>query len=190
VVKIHLADVLRSLFYGKFAVCLVFLSGFTHIQAQIPQGGRPFPYNMAEGKSIRVVLPLIDVNHAFQNSLSGEALRGKKPFNFAWNHDVDFTPANSGRWSVKESSIRVWRLELKSPGAFAVNIYFGRYRLTKGCSLFAYSPDQRIILGGFNEKNNLESGQLPLAFIPGETVVVELQVPAAVMISENCRSPE
>jgi lysyl endopeptidase len=152
----------------------------TNIQAQISHGGKPFPYYPVKSPAPRIVLQGFDIERAVLKSLSKEATEGKKPLEFAWNHEVDLTPENSGLWTHWNGGIKTWRIEIVSPGAFAVNVYFGKFRLRNGCMLFAYSPDQSRVLGGFNEKNNLAEGQLPLAFIPGESLVVELQVPEEV----------
>lgn len=157
---------------------LLFYVFIIKVQAQIPHGGKPFPYNPDKEPAPRIILRGFDIEKAVLKSFSGDALSGKKPFEFAWNHKVALTPENSGSWTYHEGRIKIWRLQIVSPGAYAVNVYFEKFRLEKACVLFAYSPDQSRVLGGFNELNNLNHGQLPLAFIPGESLVLELQVPA------------
>jgi len=149
----------------------------TDMQAQISHGGKPFPYYPDKDPVSKIILRDFDMEKAVSKSMSEDAIGGKKPFEFAWNHEVDLSPENSGTWTRWDCGIKTWRIEIISPGAYAVNVYFGKYRLNKACTLFAYSPDQSRVLGGFNEENNLPEGQLPLAFIPGERIVVELQVP-------------
>ena len=168
------------MYYMKLFIILFILNFFVNVGAQISHGGKPFPYDPQKKQLARVVLPGIDKQAIILKSLSDDVSDGRKPLDFAWNHDVDFSPANSGIWTTWEGGIKTWRLEIVSPEAFAVNINFGKFRLRKNCMLFAYSPDQTDVLGGFNEKNNLASGELPLAFIPGEAVVIELQIPAGV----------
>jgi hypothetical protein len=164
----------------KIFSILILLAFTVKFQAQISHGGKPFPYDPVKSPAPKIILKDFDIDKALFRSLSEDAAKGKKPFEFAWNHEVDLSPENSGVWTIREGGIKTWRVEIISSGAYAVNVYFGVYRLNKGCTLFAYTPDQSRILGGFNEKNNAPDGPLALAFVPGQSVVLELQVPGDV----------
>jgi lysyl endopeptidase len=145
------------------------------LYSQLPHGGKPFPYNTLKSGVRPVILPAFNMQKAIEESLSEQAISGKKPFKFAWNYSLDLSPENAGTWTDMPGGTRVWRIHLVSTAAYGVNIDFSKYRLKPGCSVFIYPPDQDYFLGGFNYKNNNESGSLPVSFIKGEELVVELQ---------------
>jgi len=148
---------------------------FPALHSQLPHGGKPFPYSSLKSAVKPVVLSGFDMQKAINESLSGDAVSGKKPFKFAWNYSLDLSPENSGTWTEMPGGIRVWRIQLVSPGAYGVNIGFSKYQLKPGCMLFIYPPSQDLFLGGFNYLNNNESQTLPISFINGDELVVELQ---------------
>ncbi len=149
---------------------------FPALYSQLPQGGRPFPFSSMKSAVKPIVLSGFDLQKAIGESLSEEAVSGKKPFRFAWNYSLDFSPENSGKWTEMPDGTRVWRIHLSSPGAYAVNVDFSRYRLKPGSMIFIYAPSQSTFLGGFNQKNNNESQSLPTSFVSGDELVVELQI--------------
>ncbi len=100
---------------------------------------------------------------------------GLKPFRFARPIPVDISPQNSGKWQ-SYGNTDVWRIEIFSSGAYGQSVFFEKFRLTNKAILFIYDPSAEQILGGFNELNNKISGVFPTGFIPGERLIVELQV--------------
>ena len=91
-----------------------------NLQGQISQGGKPFPYVPGKkAKASTIILKGFEMQKTILKSLSAEAVGGKKPFQFAYNHEVSLSPANSGYWTVMQNGIKVWRLEIVSPGAYA-----------------------------------------------------------------------
>ena len=146
------------------------------LYSQIPRGGKPFPYYNLKSAQNKIFLPEFDLNQAIAESLSENAIEGKKPFPFAWNYSLDLTPANSGTWSEMPDGSTIWRIHLVSSGAFGVNVDFSKFQLNPGCMVFIYPPSQEYFFGGFNSGNNNKSANLPVSFVKGEEIVVELQV--------------
>jgi lysyl endopeptidase len=150
---------------------------FSAVSAQIPHGGQPYFPGTRKSLPEPVMLPRLALKQAINESLSEEAVNGKKPFSFAWNYDVSFNPENSGVWDEMPDGTRVWRIYLKSEGAYGINLIFSKFHLNSGSVLFLYPADYSFFRGGFNDLNNQDSGILPTDFIPGEGVIAELQTP-------------
>ena len=99
-----------------------------------------------------------------------------EPLQFAHSYDVNLTPENSGEWSVDESGIMIWRLKIRSEGAYSLNIIFDKFVMTPNASLFIFNPDQSMVLGAFTNRNNKPEGVFAVSPIQGDEIIVELQL--------------
>ncbi len=161
----------------KYVILSVFLCFSVISSAQISRGGHPYPFSPKKSVLIPYRLPSIDHERAIRENFENqEKVRGKKPFRFAENLNVEFSPENAGTWTVESDGTRIWRLALTSGGAYGLSVFFDRFRLEEGSMVFLYDPSQNTILGGFNRQNNKASGNLQTGFIPGAELVIELQV--------------
>lgn len=161
---------IRSFFIFAFLIITTFLRG------QIGHGGNPMlkPADKID-EVVSVVqkmqsLPLqIQQMAGKPSGKKGDALRFAHPF------FVELTPANSGEWVIMENGVKIWRLGIKSDGAYSINLIFDRFNLIPGDSLFIFNPDQSLVLGAFTYNNNQPEGILATAPIPGDQVIVELR---------------
>jgi hypothetical protein len=101
------------------------------------------------------------------------------PYRFGASFDVDYTLVNAGTWDDLPDGGRLWRLEIRCPGAYSINLLYSRYHLPPGATLFLYSADYGAILGAFNERNNKDHGQFATAPIAGDVTKLEYYEPAA-----------
>jgi hypothetical protein len=161
----------------KIVFFLVFL--FLRIFSQIPHGGSPML-----SKSYRSLVPSFQLSPAYiEKSIlkladDEDAIYGKKPLTIAVDQPVDLNPGNSGKWISLDNGYQVWRLEVYSGNATGLAVHFNNYKLQEGAMVFIYTPSWEVILGGFNHLNNKKSGSLQTGFVPGERMIIELQVPA------------
>ena len=102
--------------------------------------------------------------------------RISKALPFAIIRQVNLSPELNGSWSYEED-MRVWRVHLISPGAYSLGAIFSAYKLEPGVKLFVYDPGQSRVKGAFTSGNNKASGILPVGHIPGQEMVIEMQVP-------------
>jgi len=109
---------------------------------------------------------------------SGQVSSRLKRLEFAHVFDVAFRPENSGEWINLANGERIWRMGLVSKGAFSLNMIFGAFNLNSGVKVYVYSPNQHDILGAFSAKNNNNDNSLAIEPVQGDTVIVELNVPA------------
>ncbi len=146
------------------------------LSAQVSYGGKPYPYETRKAVHEMVRMPGFDYNQVLKEIKSSEIPDGKKPLPVAWNYEVNFNTSNSGYWQQTDDGVRLWRLEIYSEEAFAIGIFFNEFLLQEGARIFIYNPEQTDIRGSFDHRSNKISGNLPVSFIPGEKVIIELQV--------------
>lgn len=161
------------------AICI--LIGCVVGHAQISQGGKPAFSDESFGKSSSVpleILPSVNVSKLLKEDQK-EKEEGL-PMRFAYAHDVNFTPANSGKWYTKSNGDKYWVLEITSKGAHSLNLTFSKFHLEKGAQLFIYNPQKTDVKGAFTEFNNKVSGRLGTAPVQGDRVVVEYFQPSSV----------
>ncbi len=99
-----------------------------------------------------------------------------KALKFAIERPISISPASQGVWTQMEN-YRVWRAHVISPGAVSLGLIFDAFHLEEGVQLMIYDPEKTQVKGAYTAKNNKASGIFALAHIPGEEVIIELQVP-------------
>jgi hypothetical protein len=71
----------------------------------------------------------------------------------------------------------VWRVLCCAMSGVGIN--FDKFELAEGSTLFVYSKDKKTVRGGFTAWNNKENGRFAVMPVTGDTLVVEVQTPAA-----------
>jgi hypothetical protein len=90
---------------------------------------------------------------------------------------VDLSPADSGEWLDVDGG-RLWRLQLTSEGARWMVLGFDRFRLRPGAELSVADSDGSRRLGPYTAADVREHGQLWTPPLAGDSVTVELFLPA------------
>ncbi|MBL7776461.1 MAG: hypothetical protein JNK89_10700, partial [Saprospiraceae bacterium] len=152
--------------------------------AQISEGGLPPSFDpqfspVFNGVSpvAPVVLASLDAGLLLQQDVQqGEVSRFSAPL-----PGVDIRPTQAGQWTKLPNGDRVWRCALRSPQALGLMLIFDRFRLAPGARMFAYTPDQKRILGAYTEKSCLPSGEFLIGVLPGEQTILELHEPASAL---------
>ena len=158
-----------------FLIAFLF-ANWTFLPGQVSHGGQPrWPSGLKSAGFYLV--PYDDILQKMQRKITEDDLiYGKKPLNIGINHLVNMNPENTGEWKQLKDGTRLWRQEIKSENALALSLEFDQFKLKAGSRLFLYDPEKKIVLGGFTEKNNKTAGNLPTAFVPGDKIIIELQV--------------
>jgi hypothetical protein len=118
----------------------------------------------------RVMLPAL---------VAADAIRTAAPNQYAHPVSTDLTPANSGSWQALAGGGRIWRVALESPGAVSMTELFARYRMPAGARIFIYTPDHLRRTVPFTSASNRPDGVVAAPPLPGDEVVVELDLPRA-----------
>ncbi|PID92842.1 MAG: hypothetical protein CSA96_01265 [Bacteroidetes bacterium] len=153
---------------------LLFASFTMNGQLAIP--GRPMPDNgqLKAGEVIYLLPPLSDLQ---TEALLQEAEESDlKLMKYATERGLDLDPANHGAWTNWDT-FRVWRVHIISPGAFSLGLELGEYNLRKGVNLFVFNPRRDVVRGAYGSHNNKPYGTLAIGHLPGEELILELQVP-------------
>lgn len=125
-------------------------------------------------ENIFVEMPSFNVQEAI---LRSEQKTDKfKSLEFAHKFDLHLRPDNSGV-TFTVGDMNVWRVGIRSKGAYSLNIIFSKFNLPEGAKLFVYNSNQTEILGSFTDKNNTDLNILPIQPIGGDELIVEYQEP-------------
>ena len=155
---------------------LFFLMGSYALHAQVEFPGEPLGINRhLKAASVIYTLPPPDPLEIDALTDPGHD-RISKALPFALKRYVNLSPEIHGSWS-QEEGMRVWRVHLISPEAYSLGAVFGSYRLEPGVKLFVYDPEMLRTKGAFTSGNNKSSGRLSIGHVPGQELIIELQVP-------------
>jgi len=168
----------------RIRLLILFFASILSFQGkgQISYGGSPASFNRLKGAILK--LPVVDMAPVNNFDLQLKEAQSKSPFKkqkFAKSFDVDISPENSGVW-YSADGMKIWRVDIRSKGAYSLNILFDRAILPTGASIFIYTPDHRILRGAYNANNEQSSGMLPIFPLEGDEIVVEYNEPENVSV--------
>lgn len=102
------------------------------------------------------------------------------PWYYGHNFSADISTTNSGVWEVLPNGSHVWRVAIKSKGAYGLNFEFHEFEIPEGGQVFVYTPDMKHILGAYDTRNRVEAdghGMLAVQSLPGEKIIIEYVEP-------------
>jgi hypothetical protein len=147
--------------------------------SQISQGGLPLSFQNSQRLTENVaveIMPPVDVKQLLAEDSLNEIYKDV-PWRFGENIPVSFDLNNSGTWNVFPKGDRIWRLGIKCPGAYTINLTFDNYQLPPGATLFVYSIDKTNVIGAFTDFNNREDSAFATTLVNGEEIVIEYYEP-------------
>ena len=84
----------------------------------------------------------------------------------------------NGTWETARDGTQVWRLRIHATKARSINLAFSHYHLPENAELHLFSEDGKYRIRPFTAADNKPHGELWTPIVRGETLVLELQVPA------------
>ncbi len=96
---------------------------------------------------------------------------------------VNTTVKNSGSWETLENGMLIWRLRFSSEGARASALYFDKFDIPSGASVYVYSSDRKIVDGPYYRSDNPDCAEYMIGNILGSDITIEYVAPK--MKSEN-----
>jgi|GEM_PF-4185011 hypothetical protein len=72
---------------------------------------------------------------------------------------------------------KLYLLELESTSAYALQIYFDRFKIPDGARMFIYDKNRTMFLGSFTHKNNFKNNRFGCQFIKGNSLIIEYYEP-------------
>lgn len=162
--------------------------------AQIPHGGWPLEQGAEKTTMLRsavdyfVDMPSFNVDSVRAiDDLPGNRVGG---LNFAHKFFVDLTPEKSGLVFHTEDGTKVWKIGIRSSGAYSLNILFSDFTIPEGAQVFLYNSDRSTVLGSFTSENRPDGGEFSVSPVNGEELTIEYHEPANVDFSGNLRISE
>jgi lysyl endopeptidase len=144
--------------------------------AQLSRGGKPIMVSSLKSSFQWINLddpPLED----FILEDKADALRGIKNGRIAREIPVSLNPEQVGTWKGMPDGTRIWRLGIRGKGAKALGIVFNRYFLEEGVRLYLFDPSLKTVLGAYTGDNNKSSAILPVSYLHGEELIIQLEIP-------------
>ncbi|MFH2144329.1 MAG: PKD domain-containing protein [Bacteroidota bacterium] len=154
----------------------IFLSfEFQVIIAQTVERANPISF---ESRNVSLGVPLVDLPSFDSESMLKEdeiniANKAPIPYRFAKQFIVNYNLDNSGKWEILPDGHKLWRLTIRSQGAYSLNFVFSPFRIPEGAKVFLYNSDRTSILGALTSKNNQEFNSLATTVIPGDEITIE-----------------
>ena len=99
------------------------------------------------------------------------------PLCFGYGFDVNLGLTNSGIWDTLSSGDRLWRLNVRCPAAFSINLIYDDFFLPEGGTFYIYKEDWSYVIGAFTSYNNKEHGQFATQPVPGDVITLEYYEP-------------
>ena len=158
-----------KIFIFSILISLIFI---IKSEAQISHKGIPFSWQESVSEislNATILKPVQIPKHSNIDKNS--------PFIFAELIEFNKSTDEVGQWINLDNGDRLWRLRLKSEGAYSLNFNFSRYLIPEGAEVYVYSPDRMNKLGAFTHKNNKEYGSLAIAPIPGDEIIIDYYEP-------------
>ncbi len=145
--------------------------------SQLAIGGIPLPVSGQQQKVEHIyIMPSLPMGLPEEDFAKDPYVK-LKPFAFAHSFQAGLDPENSGKWLDYNRSYDIWQLKLYSEGAFSIGVIFDRYRLNEGVRLFLFNKDRSVVLGALTSQNNKSYGSLAVSHIPGDFIIVQMEVP-------------
>ncbi|MCX6305868.1 MAG: T9SS type A sorting domain-containing protein [Bacteroidetes bacterium] len=144
------------------------------LSAQISIGGVPssFSQAIAPDTSQVVITPSASID-----ALAMEDQQSPLPYRFAVNLPVNLGISTSGHWFTAANGNKGWRLNISSPGALALVLYFDKFDIPEGARVFVYNPKRTQLLGAFTSLNNNRLSTFATALIYGDALTLEYDAP-------------
>jgi len=133
-------------------------------------------YSRLRGADMIYLLPPLDPLEMEAQSLTMQG-PSHKSRRFAMLRDVELDPLFHGVWE-EDAHGRTWRIHLISPGAHSLGLLFDRFHMEEGVRMMVYSPDRKHVKGAYSANNNKASGAFAIGHLPGDELILELQVPS------------
>jgi lysyl endopeptidase len=113
------------------------------------------------------------------------SINGNKSLRFAKSFEVKIDLKLQALMEVISDSGKIWRLGIKSSGAYSLNIIFSDFELPPNAELYIYSSDRQNLIGAFTNENNQKSKSFATSPVKGDEVFVELFEPNNVEFSSH-----
>ncbi|MFT3738016.1 MAG: T9SS type A sorting domain-containing protein [Breznakibacter sp.] len=139
-------------------------------QAQLSFGGEPYFSTLISADQ---EIPFVEMNTAEISEDTAPGLPPIKALRFAHPFFVSLNPDNSGKWTSLPDGTLIWRLGIRSTGAFSINLIFDKFALPEGGQLFIFDPQLSTVLGAFTYQSHDSQSVFATSPVPGDELIME-----------------
>ena len=72
---------------------------------------------------------------------------------------------------------KVWQIQIESPSAKGLGLYFDQFLIPNGGELFVFTDDKKQLLGPFTSADNIDGGTFATSFLLTDKVILEYTAP-------------
>ncbi len=161
----------------KICLSLLFSIFSCALLAQVEYPGIPWSRER-DFKQALEILRLPNVTPQARNEYLNQFSDRLKSSVFAYPINVSLADSRDGVWEEFNDGSRIWRLAVESQGARSINLIFRKFHIPAGAALYLYSQDYKVVRGAFTRDNETRSGVFPTMPVPGDRIIIELDLPA------------
>lgn len=154
-----------------FICCLLFLLPVATVFSQLSEGGLPFSFNANNLRS-STAIPEFKLQTILPQQLRSASLLNGTPLQYSVVQNVAIDLKEMGIQSAVDLGT-TWRLRIVSDSALSLQVFFSKFSIPAGATLFLYNSDYSIIFGAFTQKNSAKDSTFTIADFPGNSLVVE-----------------
>jgi len=145
--------------------------------AQISSDKKPF----TDFVNIKSVVPVMTMQAVDESKLLSEDANDAQykdvPPRFGKDLKVNFGYSNSGIKTVLADGSTIWRVKIKSAGAYSINLIFDKFYLPIGTTFFIYNENKKHMIGAFTEYNNSFDQKFSTTPVAGDEITLEFNAP-------------
>jgi hypothetical protein len=162
-----------------FIAFVIIHLGIYSVSAQVSQGGSPTELPpLKYGNAPIVEMPRVGNDFLADQKEIQKATLLKK-LRFAHGFDVNISPEKDGRWFAGPDGRKIWKVKIRSKGAFSLGIIFNNFMLPGGARLFLFNEKTNHYLGAFTSFNNKKSGKFAVSPVAGDEITIQYELPAS-----------
>jgi lysyl endopeptidase len=161
----------------RFAVLMCCLFAFTQVgKCQLSRPGQPIPLTYPGTGRLKVYTLEVSEREKQRALVPDNALL--KPAGSGMMVEVDYPIGTAGQWDTLADGMRIWRAGFTIPGTRLMSLNLSPFHVSRGVRVFLYDRNQQHVLGAFSDLNNHPGNLLATGSVPGDMVILEVQVPA------------
>jgi lysyl endopeptidase len=156
------------------------------VRAQQSEGGLPWSQSLKDNLAVQQVSKLLLAEPDYDRLAKEDEEDGKKGgkiYRAAVLTPTDIS-LNSGTWTYLDNGKKVWRLQVETPGAKAVNFYWDKFNLPEGVKLYLTNGNGKQILGAYTSANNNKFNNFAVEEIQGNVAVLEMDIEASANVKD------
>lgn len=173
------------------SLCLtvfIFLAGNAALHAREGQPPYSWSHPTKLGSNIpEKILPSIDREQLLANEARAEQNSSNltKRLRIAVPNEVNINPQHDGLWEALPNAARLWRYQIKAAGATDLHFGFSAFKLPPGATLHFSDIAHTYFDGPYLDSDLGINNQFWSPLVPGETVEIELYLPAHSTLAED-----